>query len=43
MGLGPVPATKGSFRVGINISELDLIELNEAFGLKFGCNAPTWF
>ena len=35
MGLGPVPATKKAlFRAGINISELDLIELNEAFAAQ---------
>ena len=35
MGLGPVPATKKAlFRARINISELDLIELNEAFAAQ---------
>jgi acetyl-CoA C-acetyltransferase len=32
MGIGPVPATlKALKRAGINVSDLDLIELNEAF------------
>jgi 3-oxoadipyl-CoA thiolase len=32
MGIGPVPATqKALFRAGLNISDIDLIELNEAF------------
>ena len=32
MGIGPVPATKKALdRAGINVSQLDLIELNEAF------------
>ncbi len=32
MGIGPVPATKKALqRAGLNIAELDLIELNEAF------------
>ena len=32
MGIGPVPASlKALKRAGINVSELDLIELNEAF------------
>ena len=32
MGIGPVPATKKALqRAGINVTELDLIELNEAF------------
>ncbi len=32
MGIGPVPATKKALlRAGITVSELDLIELNEAF------------
>ena len=32
MGIGPVPATKKALqRAGVKISELDLIELNEAF------------
>ena len=35
MGLGPVPATqKALFRAGISISELDLVELNEAFAAQ---------
>ena len=32
MGIGPVPATKKALqRAGINVTQLDLIELNEAF------------
>lgn len=32
MGIGPVPATRKALqRAGINVSDLDLIELNEAF------------
>jgi len=32
MGLGPVPATqKALYRAGLNVDQLDLIELNEAF------------
>lgn len=32
MGIGPVPATKKALaRAGINIADLDLVELNEAF------------
>jgi acetyl-CoA C-acetyltransferase len=32
MGIGPVPATKKALaRAGINITDLDLVELNEAF------------
>lgn len=32
MGIGPVPATKKALhRAGLNINEIDLIELNEAF------------
>jgi 3-oxoadipyl-CoA thiolase len=32
MGIGPVPATqKALFRAGLNIADIDLIELNEAF------------
>jgi 3-oxoadipyl-CoA thiolase len=32
MGIGPVPATKKALlRAGLNISDIDLIELNEAF------------
>lgn len=32
MGMGPVPATRKALqRAGLNISDLDLIELNEAF------------
>ncbi len=32
MGMGPVPATrKALLRAGLNVSDLDLIELNEAF------------
>jgi acetyl-CoA C-acetyltransferase len=32
MGIGPVPATiKAMQRAGINVNELDLVELNEAF------------
>lgn len=35
MGLGPVPATKKAlFRAGISISDVDLIELNEAFAAQ---------
>jgi acetyl-CoA C-acetyltransferase len=32
MGIGPVPATKKALeRAGLNIDQLDLVELNEAF------------
>jgi acetyl-CoA C-acetyltransferase len=32
MGIGPVPATKKALqRAGLDVSDLDLIELNEAF------------
>ena len=35
MGLGPVPATKKAiFRAGINIKDIGLIELNEAFAAQ---------
>jgi acetyl-CoA acetyltransferase len=35
MGLGPVPATRKALeRAGITASELDLIELNEAFAVQ---------
>jgi acetyl-CoA acetyltransferase family protein len=35
MGLGPVPATRQALaRAGINASELDLVELNEAFAAQ---------
>ena len=35
MGIGPVPATlKALKRVGININDIDLVELNEAFAVQ---------
>ena len=35
MGLGPVDATKSALkRAGMNISDIDLIELNEAFSAQ---------
>jgi len=35
MGLGPVPATQKALkRAGLNVSDLDLIELNEAFAAQ---------
>jgi acetyl-CoA C-acetyltransferase len=35
MGIGPVPATRKAIeRAGIRISDLDLIELNEAFAAQ---------
>ena len=33
MGMGPVPATaKALGRVGLSLADMDLVELNEAFG-----------
>lgn len=35
MGLGPIPATQKALkRAGLNVSDLDLIELNEAFAVQ---------
>jgi len=35
MGLGPIPATrKALMRAGLTVSDLDLIELNEAFAAQ---------
>jgi acetyl-CoA acetyltransferase len=35
MGLGPVPATRKALeRAGLKVSDLDLIELNEAFAAQ---------
>jgi len=35
MGIGPVPATqKALIRAGLNVEDLDLIELNEAFAAQ---------
>ncbi len=35
MGIGPVPATKKALeRAGLNINDIDLIELNEAFAAQ---------
>jgi acetyl-CoA C-acetyltransferase/3-oxo-5,6-didehydrosuberyl-CoA/3-oxoadipyl-CoA thiolase len=35
MGLGPVPATRKALaRAGLRISEIDLVELNEAFAAQ---------
>jgi 3-oxoadipyl-CoA thiolase len=35
MGIGPVPATRGALsRVGWSVSDLDLVELNEAFAAQ---------
>ena len=35
MGMGPVPATKMALKkAGLNISELDLVESNEAFAAQ---------
>ena len=35
MGLGPVPATRKALRLaGLSLSDLDLIELNEAFAAQ---------
>jgi acetyl-CoA acetyltransferase len=35
MGLGPVPATRKALeRAGLNVGQLDLVELNEAFAAQ---------
>ena len=41
MGWGPVPSThKALQRVGLSISDIDLFEINEAFGAQvLACNA----
>nr|VXZ85273.1 Beta-ketoadipyl-CoA thiolase [Klebsiella pneumoniae] len=40
MGLGPVPAVRKVLeRAGLNINDMDLIELNEAFAAQaLGCS-----
>lgn len=40
MGLGPVPAVRKVLeRAGLNINDMDLIELNEAFAARaLGCS-----
>lgn len=40
MGLGPVPAVRKVLeRAGLNINDMDLIELNEAFAARrWGCS-----
>ncbi|WP_416376716.1 hypothetical protein [Klebsiella pneumoniae] len=39
MGLGPVPAVRKVLeRAGLNINDMDLIELNEAFAAAAGCS-----
>ena len=36
MGIGPVPAIKGAVKkAGLTISEIDLIEINEAFSAQY--------
>jgi acetyl-CoA C-acetyltransferase len=43
MGLGPVPATKKALeRAGLSLSDMDLIELNEAFAVQVLAVAREW-
>jgi acetyl-CoA C-acetyltransferase len=43
MGLGPVPATEVALdRAGLKLSEIDLIELNEAFAAQVLAVTTTW-
>lgn len=43
MGIGPVPATaKALERAGLNLSDIDLIELNEAFGAQALAVTREW-
>src|SRR5207302_315697 len=36
MGIGPVPATKIALeKAGLNLSDLDLVEINEAFAAQY--------
>lgn len=40
MGLGPVPAVRKVLeRAGLNINDMDLIELNEAFAAQLALSA----
>jgi acetyl-CoA C-acetyltransferase len=43
MGMGPVPATKKALeRAGLSLSDMDLIELNEAFAVQVLACAREW-
>lgn len=43
MGLGPVPATEVALeRAGLKLSEIDLIELNEAFAAQVLAVTTSW-
>jgi len=43
MGLGPVPATKKALeRAGLSLSDIDLIELNEAFAVQVLACTREW-
>jgi acetyl-CoA C-acetyltransferase len=43
MGLGPLPATKKALeRVGLKLSDMDLIELNEAFAVQVLAVTREW-
>jgi acetyl-CoA C-acetyltransferase len=43
MGIGPVPATaKALSRAGLSLADMDLIELNEAFGAQVLAVLREW-
>jgi acetyl-CoA C-acetyltransferase len=43
MGLGPIPATKKALeRAGLSLSDIDLIELNEAFAVQVLACTREW-
>ena len=43
MGLGPVPATRRALeRAGLDVDDLDLVELNEAFASQASPASGSW-
>jgi acetyl-CoA C-acetyltransferase len=42
MGIGPVPAAKALDRAGLSLSDVDLIELNEAFAAQVLAVTREW-
>jgi acetyl-CoA C-acetyltransferase len=43
MGIGPVPATEAALaRAGLQLSDIDLIELNEAFAAQALAVTREW-